>query len=561
MLGLIFIEFILFYIQGGIVLSKKLKKYNINRELKATNTESTGAILEAGKPLSQSMLWKLQRDFFANQGPKAWIKGIVPQYITTNPYIANLYAKTVFGYCRDYVTRTDLDKDSTMYIMELASGVGRFTYTFLKRFLHIIENSSLKGLKFKYIVTDFSEKNIEYWQNHSFLRPYFDSGILDCATFDITEDEKLQLRYSGEVLSPGKLKNPLILIANYTFDSLPQDTFYVNKGELFEGLITITSQEVEADSEDKSILAGLDYYYTDNQISGKDYYEDNDFNDILLYYKSRLADTSFSLPIMALRCISRLKMLFNDDIILISADKGYKNEKAMLKNSHPFLSKHGCISMTVNFHSIEQYFKNLGGKAIHSIYEHENVIMSLFLLSKSSHDFVETTMAYNEIVESIGPDDFYIIKKGVVPLGDSLDTKQLLTFLRFTVWDARTFQEFYNILYERIDNEESFPIEELITVINKVWEHYFPIGEDGDLAYFIGQLLSYIGYSSDALRFFEYSHEFYGASAEIYYKIAHCCYNLSQIEKALEYTEKSLALDPIFEESRTLKILIEDILR
>lgn len=537
-------------------MSKKVKPSNVHKDIKTTNEDHNTVILEADKQLSQSMVWNLQSDFFANQGPEAWIRGIVPQYITTNPYIANLYAKTIFGYCRDYVTRTDIDKNSTIYIMELASGVGRFTYTFLKRFLHIIENSSLKGLKFKYIVTDFSEKNIEYWQNHSFLKPYFDSGILDSATFDITKDDQLRLRTSGEILERGNLKNPLILIANYTFDSLPQDTFYVNSGEIFEGLITITSPDVPASVEDKSILAGLDYYYTDNQIEGNNYYEDDDFNDILLYYKSRLEDTSFSLPIMALRCISRLKKLFNDDIILISADKGYKNEKDMLKNSHPFLSKHGCISMTVNFHSMEQYFKNIGGKAIHSIYEHENVNMSLFLLSNSSHDFVETTMAYNEIIESIGPDDFYNIKKAVVPLCESLETKQILTFLRFTVWDARTFQEIYNILLERIDTQENFPTEELVMAMNSVWDHYFPIGEEGDLAYYIGLLFSYIGNDNESLRYFEYSYELYGASAEIYYKIAVCCYNLGQIKKALEYTEKSLALDPSFEECRALKILI-----
>jgi len=542
-------------------LSNKVKLYDIHRDLKTTSEEHMPAILEADMQLSQSMLWKMQKDFFANQGPEAWTKGIVPQYITTNPYIANLYAKTIFGYCRDYVTRTDIDKDFTIYIMELASGVGRFTYTFLKRFLHIIENSSLKGLKFKYIVTDFSEKNIEYWQNHSFLKPYFDCGILDCATFDISKDEQLQLRNSGEILCPGNLKSPLILIANYTFDSLPQDTFYVNKGEIFEGLITITSPEVKADPEDKSILAGLDYFYTDNQIQGENYYEDDDFNDILVDYKNHLEDTSFSVPIMALRCISRLKKLFNDDIILISADKGYTNEKDMLLNSHPFLSKHGCISMTVNFHSLEQYFKNLGGKAIHSIYEHENINMSLFLLTNSSHDFVETTMAYNEIIESIGPDDFYNLKKAVVPLSENLDTKQILTFLRFTVWDARTFQEVYNILLERIDTQENFPLEELIMVMNNVWDNYFPIGEEGDLAYYIGLLFSYVGYDSDALRFFKFSYELYGASAEIYYKIAVCYYNLNQMEKSLEYTEKLLALDPIFQDGKNLKTLIQGQIR
>ncbi len=546
-------------ILGGIVLAHLIKKYDIKRSNKSKNPENSGVILETGKPLSQSMLWKLQTDFYANQGPEAWIKGIVPQYITTNPYIANLYAKTVFGYCRDIASREDFDRNTTIYIMELASGVGRFTYTYLKRFLHIIENSSLKELKFKYIVTDLAERNATYWQTHSFLKPYFESGILDCATFDIAQDEEIRLRNSGKVLSEGNLKNPLILFANYTFDSLPQDTFYVNKGELYEGLITITSKGEQVDPEDKSMLAGLDYYYTDKPIQGSGYYEDTNINDILLYYKDCLKDTAFSLPIIAFRCINRLKKLFNDDIILISADKGYKNVESMYKNYHPYLTKHGCISMTVNFHALELYFKGLGGKAIHSIYEHENVTMSLFLLSQSSHDFLETTMAYNEIIESIGPDDFYIIKKAVVPLNKTFTTKELLTFLRYTVWDARTFLEFYNTLLERISDEEDFPKDELIAVIHKVWEHYFPIGEEGDLAYCLGSILGYWGYDSDAIKLFKSSLEFYGEDAGINYEIALCYYNLQELEEAMNFIEKSLILDPNFEESKNLKSLIGEL--
>ncbi|NOW91277.1 tetratricopeptide (TPR) repeat protein [Clostridium beijerinckii] len=541
-------------------MSEKNKKYNITKASNLKVNESSGAVVEAEKPLSQSMLWKLQTEFFANQGPEAWIKGIVPQYITTNPYIANQYAKTVFGYLRDYVAREDVDKNTVIYIMELAAGVGRFTYTFLKRFLHMIENSSLKDIKFKYIVTDFAERNIEYWQNHSFLSPYFEAGILDCATFDISKDDEIKLRHSGEVLSQGKMKNPLILFANYTFDSLPQDTFYVNNGEIYEGVITITSPDEKGDPNDKSILAGVDYYYTDKKIDGNSYYEDKNLNDVLMHYKNSLEDTAFYMPIIGLRCISRLRKLFNDDVILISADKGYKNEESMDKNYHPFLSKHGCISMTVNFHAIELYFKALGGKTIHSIYEHENINVSLFMASNSDNDFIETSMAYNEIIESVGPDDFYIMKKAIMPLSSSLTTKELLAFLRFTVWDSRTLLELYNILIERIENEENFPKDELADAINKVWEYYFPIGEEGDLGYYFGSILGYLGYDNDALKLLESSLEFYGECPETNYEIALCYYNLQQLDKALEYTEKSIELDPDFEQGENLKNIIEDIL-
>ncbi|SHO49174.1 SAM-dependent methyltransferase, MidA family [Anaerocolumna xylanovorans DSM 12503] len=531
----------------------------IKRGRKPETSENSANILESQKPLSQSLVWKLQTDFYASQGPKAWSKGIVPQYITTNPYIANLYAKTVFGYCRDISANADFDKSTTIYIMELAAGVGRFTYTFLKRFLYMLENSSLKGLRFKYIITDLAERNVEYWLNHSYLRPYFENGVLDCASFDMTKDEELQLRNSGEVLRAGNLRNPLILFANYTFDTLPQDTFYVNKGTLFEGLITVTSGSGQPDSEDKSILAGLDYYYTDRPLQDSRYYEDNTMNDILLYYKDCLEDTAFSLPVIALQCINRLKNLFGDDIVLISSDKGYRNAESMHKNYHPYLSKHGSISLTVNFHALELYFKSLGGKAIHSIYEHENVTTSLFLLSQHSHEFSETEMAFREIIESIGPDDFYTIKKAVVPLHKSLTTKELLTFLRYTVWDARTFIEFYNTLLERIADEEDFPAEELISVIYKVWEYYFPIGEEGNLLYCLGSLLAYFGYDEDAIRLFKSSLEFYGEDAGVNYEIALCHYNLQEFKKAMEYIEKSLLSDPGFEESKQLKSLIEEL--
>ncbi len=535
-------------------------KHTIKRTTSSKASETFGTILEAEKPLSQSMVWRLQADYYTNQGPEAWIKGIVPQYITTNPYIANLYAKTVFGYCRDLTCSTDFDKNATIYIMELAAGVGRFTYTFLKRFLHLLEHSSLKGLKFQYIVTDFATRNVEYWLNHSFLKPYFENGILDCAVFDMSKEDELHLCCSGKVLRRGSLKNPLILFANYTFDSLPQDTFYVGNGELCEGLITLTSTGETPDPEDNSILAGLDYYYTDKPVDGSCYYEEAELNQILLSYQDCLEETAFYLPIVAMRCLGRLRQLFHDDIVLLSTDKGYRDAAAMDKNYHPFLSKHGSISLTVNFHALELYFKGLGGKAIHSLYEHENVTMSLFLLSRRTHHFMETELAYREIIEGIGPDDFYVLKKAIVPHNKTLSTRELLTFLRYTVWDARTFIEFYNTLLERINDEADFPKEELADVIDKVREHYFPIGEEGDLSYCLGSLLSYLGHDSDAIRLFQTSLEFYGEDAAIHYEIAVCYYNLQEFAKAQEFIEKSLLLDSGYEDSLKLKGLMDEYL-
>ena len=283
-------------------------------------------------------------------------------------------------------------------------------------------------------------------------------------------------------------------------------------------------------------------------------------NDILHYYQDRLEATAFSMPNIAIDCINRLRKLFADDILLISTDKGYRNLSSMNHNYHPFLSKHGSISLTVNFHALELYIRALGGKAIHSIYDHENVTRSLFLLSKRSHGFLETTMAYEEYVEGIGPDDFYTLKKALEPHNKSLTTKELLTFLRYTLWDARTFLEFYNTLLERLTEDKDFPKEELATAIHKVWEYYFPIGEEGDLASCLGSILGYLGYDLDAIKLYETSLEFYGEDAAIYYEIALCYYNLQELELALDYLKESLRLDPDFEESHQLIGIVQELL-
>ena len=49
----------------------------------------------------------------------------------------------------------------------------------------------------------------------------------------------LRLRASGKVLEPGAIANPVVLVANYLFDSIPQDLFSVEDGEIFA--VTVSS--------------------------------------------------------------------------------------------------------------------------------------------------------------------------------------------------------------------------------------------------------------------------------------------------------------------------------
>src|SRR4051794_16708440 len=111
--------------------------------------------LDTKQRLSQSILWKLQRNYFDREGIAAWSAGAVPHHITSSPFIADAYARVVFGFLRDCHAATaqvknssfaPLDSSQPVYIVELGSGPGRFAYLFLKRFLNVYRNSVLKEI-------------------------------------------------------------------------------------------------------------------------------------------------------------------------------------------------------------------------------------------------------------------------------------------------------------------------------------------------------------------------------------------------------------------------------
>ena len=67
----------------------------------AAPAEPTGFVIEQGKRFSQSVLWQLTRDYYHQRGLSAWESGTVPSYVTSNPYIAQVYANLVFTYLKN----------------------------------------------------------------------------------------------------------------------------------------------------------------------------------------------------------------------------------------------------------------------------------------------------------------------------------------------------------------------------------------------------------------------------------------------------------------------------
>ncbi len=502
--------------------------------------------------LSHSLLWQLQLNYFDRCGIEAWRSGTVPHHITSSAFTAEAYARVVFGFFRDWYA-CQHDSSQPLHIVELGSGSGRFAYLFLKRFVSLHRNSVLKDLPFRFVMTDFTEQNLEYWRTHKWLRPFVEAGVLDFARFDVERDEQLHLIHSGEVLSSETLRNPLVVIANYLFDSIPQDAFSIVEGQLFENLLTLTIPDAESDPTDPDVLSRVEMEFGRNPITA-DYYEDPSWNRILLDYKQRFTSIDFLFPTAALRCIRNLHRISNRRMLLLSADRGYTSDEALLRGEGmPTIAMHGSFSMMVDYQIIGEYCRLLGGQVMHPQHSHDSLSVSAFMFGSSADHFVETRAAYGEAIGRFGPDDFFILKEGIEQVHHDLGMDHLLAYLRLSGWDFKRFWGCLPVFKKHLAEITDSQKQQLHDAILNVWDSYLPIGEVNDLAFEMGTLLLEMDLFSAALEFLQHSVELYGEAPGTAYNMAVCYYNLGAVEQAIVYCDRALHMAPRFAEAKTLR--------
>jgi hypothetical protein len=227
---------------------------------------------------------------------------------------------------------------------------------------------------------------------------------LDLARFDLENDMQIELLHSGETLSTATLRNPLIVISNYVFDSTRQDAFLAGDENLFEILVTLTTPEGELDTEDPDILSRVEISAHENLINGN-YYDDPKWNRILLDYKQRLTGTAFLFPTSALNCIQNLHRLSGGRMLLLSGDRGYSRDAALkLGSGIPTFALHGSFSMMVDFQIIGEYCRHLGAQVLHPTGPSDHLNISAFMFGDLPGEFIETRQAYAEAIEKFGPD-------------------------------------------------------------------------------------------------------------------------------------------------------------
>src|SRR5579859_1445819 len=300
----------------------------------AMNQDST--VLETDVPLSQSLIWRLQREFYAQRGLKAWTDDLVPSYITNNPFIAEIYAQIVSGFLSDFIELSKaasrpLSPDNPLRILELGAGTGKFTYLFLRKLTPLLEARKIPSQIVRYSMADCSEDLLAEWRANRYLAEFVKAGMLEFQLHCAEENSSSGAR-STDLTTQATA--PLVVIANYVFDSLPQDAFVIAGGEISEALVTTRMISAVNAGPEGPKLSNLQLSFKNVPVPpGR--YPDKSWNEILEHYRGRLPAATVLFPSAALRVLQQLSLSSDGRMLVLAADKGFVREDdlALLQGS------------------------------------------------------------------------------------------------------------------------------------------------------------------------------------------------------------------------------------
>ncbi len=518
-----------------------------------TEAAAIHRVLERDVPLSQSVIWRLQREFYVQRGLKAWTEDMVPQYITNNPFITEIYAHIVADFLSDCIAHGESPSaENPLRILELGAGPGRFSYLFLRHLTALLRERSISPEAVRYCMTDCSASAIQAWRENSYLAEFVATGNLEFARFQV--GDPIQLPFLGP--KPG----PLVVIANYVLDSLPQDAFVVREGKILEALITTESdQSKPADAPEDFSRFRFSYKNVD-VAPGR--YPDSAWNNILELYRGRLSSATVFFPSSALKTLRELRERTTGSMMFLVADKGYAHEAALaLSQGPPTIELHGpnCFSQMVNLDAIAKYFQAQGGETMLPDKHSTGLNICAFVQGRAGDRFTRTSASYREAQETIGPDDVFTLLAWLNAHMDEMSVPQILSMLRLTRWDPIAFSRVFPVLARQV---RSAPAEhhDLRTAVMRIWANFYPVHpSENAVAFQCGVVLTELGHFEDALAMFKTSERILGRSAATSFNMGLCSQSLGRLPEALALMTEACEQDPAFEPARAARQKLADL--
>lgn len=512
--------------------------------------------IESNKRFSESYLWEGMRNYFDQQGVNAWVDQ-VPFYVTSNPHIANCYANIVIYFIRDWIKKNPNAKSAPFYLMELGTGSGRFSFYVLKKLRELKNELGMNDVKICYIMSDFTESNLKFWQEHPALQLYKQEGMVDFAIYNMENDDPIKLVNQNITLTPENFVNPLVVFANYIFDTVSHDIFSVHNNKLHEVLLTLTTEEDNMRDGKPIILDPITIDFNENEI-GSSYYSDEVFNKVINEYKDTLTNTNFLFPVSSLRAINKLRGLTGDKLMVISSDKGYSTLESLDYLGHPTLAFHGSFSMMVNFHAIARYFKLSGGDYFLQT-QRKGIKTSVFYTGIQMDELPETRVAIQNYVEGFSPADYFMMHRRMRETYEQCDIDAISAHMALSDWDPYIFNKINSRICSQLEEADGATVDYFVSKMPNIAANFHWMPKVENTFFDIGVFYHTAKRYDLALEYYTKSEPYcIDNKFSYHYNLGICNFHTGNIDASLENFKLAHEIDADSQETKEWISYIED---
>jgi tetratricopeptide (TPR) repeat protein len=229
----------------------------------------------------------------------------------------------------------------------------------------------------------------------------------------------------------------------------------------------------------------------------------------------------------------------------------------------------------VNYHAIGTWFTSRGGFALHNPQEEASLKVSTFVLAPEGYidstvddasflgdklaevdnqrirKFPYLRQAFVDFVDQFGPNDFFVLQKSLKEDVTSPPLRTVVSLLKLGDWDPDVFFKFRDVILSSAPSCGTKLRNDLCRGIPRVWENYYQLDTDKDIAFEIGRFYYGVREYSKALEFYLESTRLIGEHHVTFHNQGLCYYSLDNMEMAKENFSKAYGMCAEYEKAKS----------
>jgi ectoine hydroxylase-related dioxygenase (phytanoyl-CoA dioxygenase family) len=496
--------------------------------------------IEDYTPIRKSKIWSLLQTFYTKQGPSAWTEELVPQGSTSNCYTADVYAAIASRFILEASKNT---KSKPPLIIELGGGSGRFAWQFLQRLTgyHFAQQDEIP--EFNYLLTDVAEANLTNWRTKKRFNTFADSGVLQFGQLSVNDNPVISTK-TGKITPEDLADRPVIIIANYLFDSLPTDFYRVKDNELYRELISLSTDDEKLDLESLSSFEKIIPTYSSEKISNSQT-GNSALDSFVEEYCELEGNFVFPVPTQGFNFLSSF-LERKAPMMLLAGDLAYVDPVEFPEETPIIFDSY--MATYTNFHLFSELFDSKGGFTQSQRQTDPDFSASAFVYhgeEGTEHycDFEETRSTAYIQLEEFNPYDAHEMSEIMQETLGEASIRQMFAWLRFSRFDPKIAQTCLPLLFEEIHrDDDGLDKDQLYEIYMECYSLFFPDGSPVTIDYGIAQLCLAINYNDEALKLLESSLEEFGRIPARLYVYALTLFRLERDDDAKEVLVEIIGL-------------------